>query len=69
MPTEVDRDVKCECGRLLAHRKLEPGSLMISNHLHKQTLMMTTAGISLRGRCPGCSKLHTLQYSVDLKTT
>jgi len=56
-------EVRCECGKILATRDLTPARLLVTNTLHKQSLSLTTEGLSVRGRCPGCSKLHTLFYA------
>jgi len=57
-------EVRCECGKVLALRDLTPARLLVTNTLHKQSIQLTPIRMSIRGRCSGCSKLHTLTYEI-----
>jgi len=64
MTNPAGNEARCECGAILATPSVTPASLIVTNRLHKQSIQLTASCLSIRGRCPGCSKLHTLSYPV-----
>jgi hypothetical protein len=59
---EAEQQIRCGCGRCLIERRNEIASRSIRNHMHKVSTLETALGIEIRGRCPGCSKFHSLRF-------